>query len=225
MNRLVSQTDALGVRHASEYDHVGNLLVQTRAAGTMDERSTRYEYDLDNRLTRSIDPEARTGLRIRRGGQPAAPGRRPRPRHALRLRRARPPHQDHRPAGLRDPHEYDGVGNRLALIDARGGLTRFDYDPGNRLHGQTTDAEGRVTRFELRRARQPHHPAQRRRHARGAAHPLRVRRAEQAARGGGRRRRTPAERLRPRLQPRERHRRQRPHDALRVRRAQPPDPA
>ena len=38
--------------------------------------------------------------------------------------------------------EYDGVGNRLALIDARGGLTRFDYDPGNRLLARPPTPKG-----------------------------------------------------------------------------------
>ena len=62
-------------------------------------------------------------------------------------------------------YEYDGVGNRITVVDARGGIERLVYDAGNR-YIQTTDAEGRITRFDLRRARQPHHADHGLRHAR-----------------------------------------------------------
>ncbi len=67
-------------------------------------RTTSYIYDLNDRLTRETDPEGHVRqLRVRRGRQPPEGDRCPGRRHAVRLRRAQPQHQDHRPAELPDP--------------------------------------------------------------------------------------------------------------------------
>ena len=147
-NRLLETRDPQGVVTQRSYDNVGNLLSETRAAGTSEARTSAYEYDLNNRLVVDTNPELdsrsysydavgnRLAVTDDNGGVTEFVY------DAL-----------NRNIKLIDPRtfetrfEYDGVGNRLAIIDARGGVSRLEYDPGNRLL-QTTDAEGRVSRID-----------------------------------------------------------------------------
>ncbi len=148
VNRLTATTDALGVVTHRDYDHVGNLTALTRAHGTDEARTTRYVYDLNNRLLQEVDPENhRVGLY-----RYDAVGNR------LEVIDARGGRTDYvydalnRNVRVIDPlrfetrFEYDGVGNRLTLVDARGAITRFTYDPGNRLI-EIRDAEQRTSLF------------------------------------------------------------------------------
>ena len=149
VDRLVETIDPLGVRTAYEHDNVGNVVALTADAATPApaDRTTRFVYDLNNRLLSRTSAEGNTtayeydavGNRLK-----VVDGRGNATRYVydamdrnVRIIDA---------LDFETRYEYDGVGNRLQLIDARGGITRFAFDPGNRSI-ETTDAEGRITRL------------------------------------------------------------------------------
>lgn len=148
VDRLTDTTDPMGVVTHREYDDFGNLTSETRAFGVVgQERTTAFEYDLNNRVVRQTDPESHAVSVVY-----DAVGNRIRTTDARGNAKQYIYDALDRNVKIIDPltfetqFEYDGVGNRISLIDARGGVTRFEYDPGNRQIS-TTDAEGRVVAF------------------------------------------------------------------------------
>src|SRR6266540_4002390 len=147
VSRLTDTTDALGVLTHRDYDSFGNLLDQTRAAGTPDARTPQYVYALQNRLIRQTAPESNTqtyeyeavGNRLK-----VTDGRGNATQYVYDALNRNIKIID--PLSFQTKFEYDGVGNRITLVDARGGIQRLTYDAGNR-YIQTTDAEGRITRY------------------------------------------------------------------------------
>jgi len=148
VGRLTDVTDSKSVRTHYEYDAFGNTTAATEASGTSETRTTRFEYDLENRLLRKIDAEANAeayaydavGNRIRvtdaNGGMTQFV-------YDALDRNVRVID----PLGFETRYEFDGADNLLTIIDPKGGIERLQYDPGNR-YVQTTDPEGRVTRLE-----------------------------------------------------------------------------
>ncbi len=147
VDRLTDATNALGTVTHSVYDDFGNLISQTRASGTVEARTSTFDYDLNNRLIRETDPELHSrsyrydavGNRLE-----VVDGRNNATQYVYDALNRNVRIID--PLSFETRFEYDGVGNRLAIIDANAGVSRFDYDPGNRQI-QLTDTEGRVTRY------------------------------------------------------------------------------
>ena len=120
------ETDALNHLTTHTYDAVNRLVDTTDALGVV----THRDYDSFGNLTRAD-----------RGC--GTPRRGPR----LRLRPRQPPDPADRPGGPRQAYEYDAVGNRLKVTDARGFATNYVYDALNR-NIKIIDPLAFQTRFE-----------------------------------------------------------------------------
>ncbi len=137
-NRLTRIAEAVGsaieVATRNVYDDFGNQIERVRADGSVDQRSVKYQYDLNNRLTATINEEGHSesyeydavGNRIA-----LTDGRNNRTQFVYDALNRNIKIIDAKTFETR--YEYDGVGNRISIIDANGHVSRFDFDPGNRM--------------------------------------------------------------------------------------------
>ncbi len=152
----------------NEYDAFGNLKYQTQALdstgltkqqltdfiadNSISLRRTYFEYDLNNRLLREVQPEQNSvGFRYDAVGNRliSVDGKGNETRHIYDALNRNIKVID--PLSFETVMEYDGVGNRISLIDARGGVSKFTFDPGNRMT-KLVDAENRevIYRYDVR---------------------------------------------------------------------------
>ena len=145
LNRVLSVTDPLSFTVRYAYDRVGNRTVMTDAT----DYATRYEYDGLGRLALLRDPLSH----LTRYGYDRV-GNRTTITDALGivtrndydgLNRMIRVVENYRPGEPLSPsvnveteYGYDEAGNRITITDTNGHVTRFAYDPLNRLI-QTTD--------------------------------------------------------------------------------------
>ncbi len=142
-----SNTDNYFDTDITFYDSFSNAVATINSFGTEDQRVTRYEYDLNNRLTRIVKPEQNdtcyeydaVGNRVR-----IVDGRKNSTEYKYDAMNRKVRVID--PLLFETRFEYDGVGNTLAIVDARNGIRSIKYDALNRQFS-LTDAKNRVTTF------------------------------------------------------------------------------
>ena len=137
------RTDAAGTETRA-YDGRGNLLSVTDPLG----RTSRYEYDLLDRLVAEIDPTGavwRTAYdgagRVMSRTDPLGNVTRYEYDTAGRLSATIDP------LGNTTRYAYDDAGRLVEVVDAKGGVTSYEYDADDRRIALTTPA-GLVTRYE-----------------------------------------------------------------------------
>ncbi|GKS92669.1 hypothetical protein AVTE2539_24910 [Acidovorax sp. SUPP2539] len=127
------------------YDAFGNLVSRTEAAGSAQERTTRYAYDADGNQTGTTTPLTRTA------GRYDALGRLVETTDANGVRTVLAYDAANRvlsrtvdPAGLNlvTTYTYDALGNALSVTDAQGVTTQFSYDAKGQLVRQAVDPSG-----------------------------------------------------------------------------------
>lgn len=149
VNRVVSETSAIGVETRYAYDARGNRTAQTEAYGSAAARTTAYAYDAADRLVSQTDAAGTvTRLELDAAGQLLREIRAfgtPEARTTVYAydaagRRIEQTHAD----GTRERSIYDAVGNLLQRIDAAGSAderaTTMAYDRVGRLLSQTVGA-------------------------------------------------------------------------------------
>jgi YD repeat-containing protein len=160
-NRLVSTTDALGNTTLNFYDAVGNRIAVQDAAG----HTVTYLYDSDNLLIQTIDPsavasQAATRSRVTNYAYDVM-GNRTSTTDAdgntttytydalnrlLTLTTPRVTNAAGNTVNYNTSYAYDGVGNRISVIDNNGNRTDTVYNSNNLLR-QVTDASGKITQI------------------------------------------------------------------------------
>src|SRR6266540_3150845 len=148
MGRVVALVDPDGFRKTTAWDGVNKV-------GESDKRGnlTTFVYDAVNRLRLTTDPAPFDQQKVERTYDDANNRVTERDRRGLvkvtqldALGRVR---SVVRSGVTLERHEYDGNGNRTLTRDAEDRLTRFDYDPANRLsrrvEGPGTPVEGATT--------------------------------------------------------------------------------
>jgi len=159
--RITSQTDALGNVINFTYDAAGNKLsqavVRTKADGTTETLTTQYQYDGDNRLVKTINPDGSTTRTVYN-----AIGKQSDTFDELN----RQTHFDYDsngrltkttfPDGTFESSTYDANDRRLTSTDRAGRVTSYTYDALGRLTKTTYpdlsttqtvyDAIGQVTK-------------------------------------------------------------------------------
>jgi RHS repeat-associated protein len=131
--RITSQTDALGNVTDFTYDAAGNRLTRsvtrTRSDGAMETLTTQYQYDGDNRLVKTINPDGSANRIVYN-----AIGK----RSDLFDELNRQTHFDYDgngrlikttyPDGTFESSTYDANDRRLSVTDRAGRVTSFTYD-------------------------------------------------------------------------------------------------
>lgn len=133
-NRLVRETNALGVDTVYQYDARGNRMVQADAAGTPDQRVTQYRYDAADRLTDTVN-----ALGVATHMQLDAVGN-------VQARYDAYGSADQRVTRF----VYDGIHRVVQQVDALGITTTNTYDAGGNKVAQTV-ASGTDSRTETYR--------------------------------------------------------------------------
>ena len=160
-NRLISVTDPQGNTTLNFYDAVGNRIAVRDATG----HTVTYLYNSNNLLITTLDPaadpsQASTRNRVtnyaydvmgNRTSSTDAEGRTTTYTYdALnRLLTARTPgvtDASGRPVTYTTSYAYDGVGNRITVIDNNGNRADTVYD-GDNLTRQVTDPSGHITQY------------------------------------------------------------------------------
>ncbi|MET4025769.1 YD repeat-containing protein, partial [Marinobacter sp. MBR-99] len=159
LDRLVSETDALGTVTAYSFDAVGNRTSMTDAAGTSEARTTEFVFDLVGRVVEQRDPEGgitrnsydELGQVVKTsvlqsedaaGNQIWIENFREYDRNGRRI-------ADVDGEGVRNEYQYDAVGNRVTTRLAVGGdeaVTHTEYDLNNRV-AAVIDGEGNLTEY------------------------------------------------------------------------------
>jgi RHS repeat-associated protein len=158
-SRLVAITDPLGRVQRFEHDEAQRPVRLLDAAGGL----TQFAYDANDRRTAVSDPLGRTNLvqydavgRIVSRTE-GAPGSGVVFDGNLRATESALPENDSRPLANARPlpsapsarttlYEYDAAGNLIAATDALGRVTRYEYDPLDRLT-RVVDPAGNQTTF------------------------------------------------------------------------------
>jgi YD repeat-containing protein len=153
----VEETDELGIKTLYVYNDKGNLIKQTEAASTPDERITEYQIDANGRLT-GITLKGRTeanGVATADANLYIAYD------HAGRIRETTDAEGNKRsyvynrlgrvaqhtdPNGNVTNYETDAKGNLTKVTDALGHSKGFSYDENNNL-SSTTDAKGKTVQL------------------------------------------------------------------------------
>ncbi|WP_346837593.1 DUF6531 domain-containing protein [Microbulbifer sp. SAOS-129_SWC] len=135
INQLVSETSALDVVTAYEYDERGNRTAVIEAQGTPDERSTLYSYDTANRVTDIQDAEGVVTHYV--------------------LDESGNVKEEHAAYGTADVrvtfNDYDGNNRLIQSKDPLAVISTFAYDGNGNLSSQTVavgSAEARTESFE-----------------------------------------------------------------------------
>ncbi|QMU30142.1 RHS repeat protein [Adhaeribacter radiodurans] len=115
-----------GLKTEVEYDLMWEKTLETIGAGTLEEATTFYEYDVVGNLTTRINPE---------GKQWAI---------SYDARNRRNAITD--PLGNKTKWTYDAVGNKITDIRPDGGINSYTYDALNRVTS-TTDPKGQLTKM------------------------------------------------------------------------------
>ena len=152
---IAVKTDAELVVHQRIYDKVGNQISLITAAGASDEYRVDFTFDARNRIeTSTRGGTALTQFEYYADGQikqvtDARDGVSSFVYGTMGVVLSQTDTENRVTHYL-----YDGVGNRIGVVDARGGsrndetfLTRFEYDEANRQNKIITP-EGNVTRYE-----------------------------------------------------------------------------
>jgi RHS repeat-associated protein len=149
IGELISESDPSGDVTTYSYDADGNRLSQTitrtRADGTQEEVKTSYEYDRENRPTKTIYPDGTTASVVynEQGKQSSAKdqlGRETKYEYDAQGRITRTVFPD----GSAEETTYDAEGHRTKLVDVAGRATTYSYDELGRLV-KTTFADGTFT--------------------------------------------------------------------------------
>jgi YD repeat-containing protein len=142
VNRLVAETNGIGVQTAYAYDALGNLVVRTDAANTADARGTSYSYDAANRRIGEVDALGtatrhaydaadRLVFTVRGDGQPEARSTSYGYDAANRLV------DTVRADGSAQRRVYDALGRVVEQLDAAGSAdqrsTTYTYDRADRV--------------------------------------------------------------------------------------------
>ncbi len=181
LNRVITATDANGNPTTNTYDGVGNLISVKNALG----EETRYEYDALNRRVAVIDPLGDTTRTYYDSlGQVSAVedangvvthfeydalGR-----QVAVVLNYKPTVPADAETNVRYDYTYNAAGNRIAVKDPNGNVTKYTYDALNRVESKQdplgnmwryeydaagdqitlTDGKGQVTHFVYDNARQ-----------------------------------------------------------------------
>ena len=124
LGRPYSELGNNGQRLDKRYDHNGNLVSVTDAAG----RSTSYAYDAANRLVKMTAPDGGVTVRAYDAEGRLASLIDPRP--------------------LQTRYTYNGFGQVTSIVSPDTGTTTYGYDTAGRLESETR-SDGRVTRYTL----------------------------------------------------------------------------
>lgn len=144
--RVTQQTDAFGNVSNFSYDANGNQLTQivtrTKADGTKEALATQYQYDGNNRLVKTINPDGSTTQTTYNAfGQPSdmidALGRKTHTDYDANGRLVKTTYPD----GTVESKIYDANGNYITSTDRANRTTSYTYDTLNRL-SKITYADG-----------------------------------------------------------------------------------
>ncbi|MDF0607117.1 hypothetical protein HZU77_015955, partial [Neisseriaceae bacterium TC5R-5] len=119
LGRVLEEISPLGSIKRFEYDAHGNRTLQIEAYGRPEQRTTRYEYDANNRLIRQINDTVNV-YSLDKGEQSVTPT---------------------------ISYRYDTLGNLIEVTDVNGHVTRSRYDALGRKTAERS-ADGVLTEWE-----------------------------------------------------------------------------
>lgn len=159
LDRLVSETDALGTVTTYGFDAVGNRTSMTDAAGTSEARTTQFVFDLVGRVVEQQDPEGgitrnsydELGQVVKTSVLQSedAAGNQIWIDNTYEYDRNGRLIADVDGEGVRNEYQYDAVGNRITTrlaVDGDEAVTRTEYDLNNRV-AAVIDGEGNRTEY------------------------------------------------------------------------------